>query len=105
MAARRLLTDLRRITAKQLLGIAAVLRRTEPLRSRTSYSPIDWCDSAAVQAGLALDPNFTIRRYRHARSASGDHPRLHKNPKPQCCTCVNNFGSRHRYSADASLSQ
>ena len=29
---------------------------------------------AAVQAGLALDPNFTIRRFRHATSASADHP-------------------------------
>ena len=31
---------------------------------------------AAVQAGLALDPNFTIRRYRQARSASGNHPTI-----------------------------
>jgi TolB-like protein len=29
---------------------------------------------AAVKAGLALDPNFTIRRFRHAASASGNHP-------------------------------
>jgi TolB-like protein/class 3 adenylate cyclase/cytochrome c-type biogenesis protein CcmH/NrfG len=29
---------------------------------------------AAVQAGLALDPNFTIRRYRHATSSSVENP-------------------------------
>jgi TolB-like protein/class 3 adenylate cyclase/cytochrome c-type biogenesis protein CcmH/NrfG len=29
---------------------------------------------AAVQTGLALDPNFTIRRYQIAASASHDHP-------------------------------
>jgi TolB-like protein/class 3 adenylate cyclase len=29
---------------------------------------------ASVEAGLALDPNFTIRRFRHAASASGNHP-------------------------------
>ena len=29
---------------------------------------------AAVQAGLALDPSFTIRRYRSATSAWNDNP-------------------------------
>ena len=29
---------------------------------------------AAVQAGLALDPNFTIRRYRDATNARSDSP-------------------------------
>jgi tetratricopeptide (TPR) repeat protein len=29
---------------------------------------------AAVQAGLALDPNFTIRRYRDATNARSDNP-------------------------------
>jgi hypothetical protein len=29
---------------------------------------------AAVQAGLALGPSFTIRRYQIARSVSHDHP-------------------------------
>jgi tetratricopeptide (TPR) repeat protein len=29
---------------------------------------------AAVQAGLALDPNFTIRRYRHATSTAVENP-------------------------------
>jgi hypothetical protein len=44
--------------------LAAVLARLgEPNEAR-----------AAVQAGLALDPSFTIRRYRDATNARSDNP-------------------------------
>ena len=57
-------------TMKRSLGCAGASRSTAISRSRISISPRHWryrgLDDAraAAQAGLALDPGFTIRRFR-----------------------------------------
>ena len=66
-------------TRKRSPGCAGASRPTEIIPSRISISPLPWrCSAqldearAAVQAGLALDPSFTIRRFR--ASAASDNP-------------------------------
>ena len=56
--------DANRNSSLTHLGLAAVLARLGELDEAR----------AAVQAGLALDPNFTIRRYRDAINARSDNP-------------------------------
>ena len=64
---------------KRSLGCAGASRPTEIIPSRISISLLPWRFSAsldearaAAQAGLALDPSFTLRRFR--ANATSDNP-------------------------------
>jgi hypothetical protein len=54
---------------------------------------------AEEEAKLLDLPWACPNRMMSAKAAGGGLDRLHAKPKLQCCTCVNNFRSRHRYRA------
>ena len=74
--------------AEAVAWLRRASRPTEIILSRISFSPLPWrCSAkldearAAAQAGLALDPSFTIRHYRtNAVERQSDLPRRTRTP-------------------------